>query len=406
MKILFLLLSLNEEQKGGGMYLSLFREFAKHGHEVTVMAPDNNHQKSFESNEYSVKVIRVGSTATQGVSSMIKKGLALTMLPHYYKIAYKQFLNNDKFDWVVMPTPPITLSRFVGYVKQQSGAKFYLILRDIHPQSVWSIGLLHNKLEYKFLDRKAKIGYSTADLIGCMSKGNIDFIKGLYPGLKIGEPVLLYNWVTEPPKTKSDPTLRPRLGLVSKFVALFGGNLGKGQRIENIAFLSEHYLDNPDIVFLIIAKGVEKDRLQQIAEENKLTNIRFMDFMPQADYLNLTKSVDLGLVSINENYRVPTCPSKAVSYMAAGVPVFAMINPGNDYGQVIEDCGAGYWTVGSDKDRTIELFDQLYKDNDLRKRMSEAGRKFYRENCTPQKAYETMMNQMNNNRYVKGKEKI
>lgn len=397
MKILFLLLSLNEEQKGGGMYLSLFREFAKNGHDITVMAPDNNHQKTYESNEYGVRVIRVDSTATQGVSSMIKKGIALAMLPHYYKKAYKQFLREEKFDWVVMPTPPITLSRFAGYVKQQSGAKFYLILRDIHPQSVWSIGLLHNKLEYKFLDRKARVGYSTADLIGCMSQGNIDFIKGLYTGLKIGEPVLLYNWVTEPLKTEPDPTLRPRLGLDGKFVALFGGNLGKGQRIENIAFLAEHYLSTPDIVFLIIAKGVEKDRLQRIAEEKQLINIRFMDFMPQADYLNLTKSVDLGLVSINENYRVPTCPSKAVSYMAAGVPVFAMINPDNDYGQMIEDSGAGYWAVCSDKERTIELFDKLYKDSGLRKRMSEAGRKFYEENCTPERAYETMIKQMKNN---------
>jgi glycosyltransferase involved in cell wall biosynthesis len=204
----------------------------------------------------------------------------------------------------------------------------------------------------------------------------------------------LYNWVTEPPKSEPDPTLRTRLGLDGKFVALFGGNLGKGQRIENIAYLAEYYIDKTDIVFLIIAKGVEKDKLHQIADEKKLNNIRFMNFMPQKDYLNLTKSVDLGLVSINENYRVPTCPSKAVSYMAAGVPVFAMINPGSDYGQIIEDCGAGYWTVGSDKERTVELFDILYKDSGLRQRMSKSGRKFYEKNCTVEAAYETMISQM------------
>jgi glycosyltransferase involved in cell wall biosynthesis len=293
-----------------------------------------------------------------------------------------------------MPTPPITLSGFVKYVKKRTGAKFYLILRDIHPQSVWSIGLLHNRIEYLFLDRKARTGYKTADLIGCMSQGNIDFIKDQYPGMKMGEGVLLYNWVTEPPKSEPDPTLRTRLGLDGKFVALFGGNLGKGQRIENIAYLAEYYIDKTDIVFLIIAKGVEKDKLHQIADEKKLNNIRFMNFMPQKDYLNLTKSVDLGLVSINENYRVPTCPSKAVSYMAAGVPVFAMINPGSDYGQIIEDCGAGYWTVGSDKERTVELFDILYKDSGLRQRMSKSGRKFYEKNCTVEAAYETMISQM------------
>ena len=116
--------------------------------------------------------------------------------------------------------------------------------------------------------------------------------------------------------------------------------------------------------------------------------------MPQKDYLNLTQSVDLGLVSINEDYRVPTCPSKAVSYMAAGVPVFAMINPGSDYGQIIEDCGAGYWAVGSDKERTIELFNKIYKDKELRQRMREAGLVFYKKYCTVEAAYKTMISQM------------
>lgn len=389
-----MLLDLAPENKDGGMYGNLAEEFHQNGHDVTIIAPDVDHAKSFCSTERGMRVVRVASRETQGVSSMYQKGIALATLPYYFKKGYKKFLARESFDWVVMPTPPITLSGFVKYVKKRTGAKFYLILRDIHPQSVWSIGLLHNRIEYLFLDRKARTGYKTADLIGCMSQGNIDYIKDQYPGMKMGEGVLLYNWVTEPPKSEPDPTLRTRLGLDGKFVALFGGNLGKGQRIENIAYLANHYMNKTDIVFLIIAKGVEKDRLQKIAEEKKLSNIRFMDFMPQKDYLNLTQSVDLGLVSINENYRVPTCPSKAVSYMAAGVPVFAMINPGSDYGQIIEDCGAGYWTVGSDKKRTVELFDKLYEDSELRQHMSNSGRMFYEMNCTVESAYETMISQM------------
>ena len=394
MKILFVLLGLPEKTKGGGMYGTLAEQFQQHGDEVTIIAPDVAHANASCNIERGMRVVRVASKETQGVASMLKKGIALATLPYYYKKAYNKYLSKDKFDWIVMPTPPITLSGFVKYVKKRTGAKFYLILRDIHPQSVWSIGLLHNRIEYWFLDRKARSGYQTADLIGCMSQGNIDFIKDQYPELKMGKGVLLYNWVTEPPKSEPDPTLRPRLSLDGKFVALFGGNLGKGQRIENIVFLAEHYLNKQDIVFLIIAKGVEKDRLQCIAKEKNLTNIRFMDFMPQADYLNLTQSVDLGLVSINEKYSVPTCPSKAVSYMAAGVPVFAMINPGNDYGQIIEESGAGYWAVGSDKERTLELFDKIYSDSELRKRMSEAGRIFYNKMCTVEAAYNTMHSQM------------
>lgn len=394
MKILFVLLELPSENKDGGMYGNLAEKFLQEGHKVTVIAPDVNHASTFDGMERGLRVLRVASKETQGVASMFKKGIALASLPYYFKKAYNKYLAGEQFDWIVMPTPPITLSGFVKYVKKRTGAKFYLILRDIHPQSVWSIGLLHNKLEYKYLDKKARIGYQTADLIGCMSQGNIDFIHNQYPGLQMGKGVLLYNWVTEPPKTVPDPTLRSRLGLDGKFVAMFGGNLGKGQRIENIIYLAEHYSDTSDIVFLIIAKGVEKERLQRIGEEKHLTNIRFVDFMPQNDYLDLTKSVDLGLVSINENYRVPTCPSKAVSYMAAGVPVFAMINPGNDYGQWLEESGAGYWAIGSEKEQIVEKFELIFRDEDLRLQMSKAGKDYYSKYCTPEVAYQTMIKQM------------
>lgn len=394
MKILFLMLELAPDGKGGGMYANLAEEFAKQGHSVTVMAPDVNHAKTFMCNERGFRVLRVGSMATQGVKNMIKKGVALALLPHSYKSAYKKFLKNEKFDWILMPTPPITLSNFVGYVKKMSGANFYLILRDIHPQSIASIGLLKFKWMYRYLDRKARCGYANADLIGCMSPGNIEFVASQYPDLDKSKLVLLYNWLEAPALGDSSGDIRSKFGLSGKFVALFGGTIGYGQRIENIVFLAEHYKSNENVVFLIIGKGVEMVRLKSIAKEKGLGNIRFIDFMPQQDYLNFVRSVDVGLVTINEKYRVPTCPSKAVAYMSLGVPVFAMINPNSDYGQVIENAGAGYWTVGSDKDRTVALFDKMIADVYLRKRMGECGLEFYAKNCTPQVAYSTIMHQM------------
>ncbi len=393
MKILFLMLNMAPEGKGGGMYVNLAEEYVKQGHEVTVMAPDVEHTRCYLNQERNMRVIRINSKQTQGVPNMFKKGLALATLGYFYKKAYNKYLKNEKFDWILMPTPPITLSKFVGYVKRKSGAKFYLILRDIHPQSTWSIGLLHNKLEYRYLDRQARIGYRYADLIGCMSQGNIDFISQQYPYLDKQKLVLLYNWLTD----EQIPVLkdvRKELNLRDKYVVLFGGTIGKAQRIENIELLAEHYKFNAHIVFIVIGKGVEKERLMRIAKEKNMHNIRFFDYMPQQDYLNFIRSVDLGLVSINEQYAVPTCPSKAVSYMSMGIPIFAMINPGSDYGEIIENAGAGYWTVGSDKERAIELFDKIYLNPDIRKSMSVAGRDFYLQYCTTEVTYQTMITQM------------
>lgn len=396
MRILFIMLQLAEENSGGDMYADLAEQLRSCGNDVTIMAPDNEHSKVYLRQERGMRVLRVASRATQGVPNMIRKGIALATLQYYYKKAYKKYLASESFDWIIMPTPPITLSDFVCYVKKKTNAKFYLILRDIHPQSIWSLGLLKYRWMYNYLDRKAINGYKSADLIGCMSQGNIDFIASEYPNLNHRKLVLLYNWL-KPSSSKdhNDADIRGKFGLQNKYVVLFGGTIGRGQRIEDILFLAEHYRDNGNIVFVIIGKGVEKKRLEDESKEKNLNNLRFFDFMPQDDYLMFSRSVDLGLITINEKYAVPTCPSKAIAYMSLGIPIFAMINPNSDYGQWIEDAGAGYWTVGSDLKRTIKLFDKLYDNSELRKKMGESGKKYYMEHCTDQKACETMLNQMN-----------
>lgn len=393
MRILFLLLELPDVGQGSNMYLDLAMEFHNNGHNVTIMAPDNAHCRCQDSLESGIRTIRVNSLPTQGVPNLIKKGIGLATLSYYYKRAYKRYLKQDTFDWVIMPTPPITLAPLASYIKQRTGAKFYLILRDIHPQSVWSIGLLKHKWMYKYLDKKASIGYLAADKIACMSQGNIDFVTKSYPKIDKSKFTILYNWLKDT-NCKYDASILSRYNLDNKYIALFGGTIGLGQRIENILFLADYYKNNLEIVFLVIGKGIEKERLIKLANERKLTNIRFLDYMPQDDYLKFISSVDLGLISINENYAVPTCPSKAISYMSMGIPILAMINSNNDYGQWIENTGGGYWTIGSDKQKTVELFDKLYNNHQLRIEMGKKGRSYYSENCTPYCAYSSIINQM------------
>ena len=325
---------------------------------------------------------------------MLQKGIALATMPYYYKKCYKKYLDKEKFDWVLMPTPPITLGPTVGYIKKKSGAKFYLILRDIHPHSIWSIGLLKYKFMYNYLDKKASYTYQIADLIGCTSQGNIDFVTSHYPTVDKKKFVILHNWLKENVVLAKETSVRNKYGIDDKFMVIFGGTIGKGQRIENLLYLANEYLSNRNIVFVVIGKGVEKDRLMRIARDNSLDNMLFINYMPQEDYLNFVKSADLGLISINEKYVVPTCPLKAASYMSLQIPILAMINANSDYGPWIEKAGAGFWAVGSDKNRVKELFNRLYSNKNLRKQMGTDGYNFYKNNLTVDVVCDKLINQI------------
>jgi len=395
MNIIFLLLQMSEDETASNMYNDLIEEYRINGHNVTVMAPWD--KKTVLGQERGVRTLRVNALPTQNIKSMIKKGVGLALLPRFYKRAYKKHLKNEKFDWIFMPTPPITLIDFVSYVKGRTGAKFYLILRDIHPQSAASIGLIKNKQMYNYLERRAKKGYQVADLIGCMSHGNIEFIANRYTDLDKSKLVLLYNWMKFEEYSKPKVDIRGKYNLGDKVVVLFGGTIGLGQRVENIFDLARHYSSNDSVVFLIVGRGVKKDYLEELVTQAKLKNVRFVDYLPRNEYMDFVKTADIGLISINENYKVPTCPSKAISYMSLKIPMFAMINPNSDYGIFIEDdAKAGYWVVGGDKENTYSQFDKLVTDAKLRKEMGENGYAFYKENLTSEKIYSEIMKQIGN----------
>jgi len=376
------------------MYTDLVEEFRDHGHEVTIMVTDSKIRHTRIGIERGMRTLRIKAMPFVGVKNLIKKGIGMALFPYQYKMAYKHYLNEEQFDWIFMPTPPITLVDFVFYVKYKTNARFYLILRDIHPQSSASLGEIKYQFMIDYLELRAIRGYVIADLIGCMSQSNIDFIANLYPWLDKSKLVLLLNWQKHVDYSESQLDIREKYHLKDKFVAIFGGNIGLGQRIENIYSLAKHYQANPNIVFLIVGKGVKKDELMFMIEKEKLQNVLFIDFLPRAEYLDFLKSMDLGLISINENNAVPTCPSKAVSYMALKIPILAMINSNSDYGIMIENAGAGYWSVGSNKEKVYALFDEIYDNKDLRKEMGNKGYEFYLKYLNSNHAYSKMMDQI------------
>lgn len=394
MNILYVLLHLPEVniEKANGLYIDLAKECLKRGHQITIIGSSLKSTRISE--EGGITVIRVKARKIVGEPNIIKKGIAMALLPYNFNVVYNQTLKDEKFDWVVMPTPPITLIDFVQNVKKKSGAKLYLMLRDIHPQSSWSLGEIPYKWMYKYLDHRSQKGYKEANLIGCMSPRNAEYILEEYPWLDKNKLTVLYNWLQPPMDGRTGIDIREKYGLQGKIIVLFGGNIALGQRIENIADLANHYKDNENVKFVVIGKGIKKKALMDMVNDLKLNNVIFLDFMPQKEYLDFIRNVDIGLISIHENNAAPTCPSKLASYMSMKIPVMAMINRNNDYGKIIEKANAGFWAVASDKEKIYSCFDKLIENPEMRNVMGRDAKEFFLKNMTTDVAATTLLNQM------------
>jgi glycosyltransferase involved in cell wall biosynthesis len=394
MNILFLLLDLPNYFSSSNLYLDLAVEFKNHGHNVFVLAPSKKKEETGRHIHNGINIILVKSLKQTGVKSFLLKGLAQILLPYQFMMAYQKYLTNNSFDLILMPTPPITLIKFVCFAKKRNTkAKFYLILRDIYPQGAADIGLVKSKFVYSFLRRLEIKTYEMADFIGCMSQGNIDYVFSKNSFLEKGKLFLLPNWQkNEFLSSSNDNEIKDKYDLEGKFIVLFGGTIGYAQRIENIIKLASYCEKYENVKIVIIGNGVKKKYLQKLIYESRLQNIILFDHMSRFDYLSFAKEADIGFITIDERFTVPTIPSKTVSYFSLSLPVLAVIDPHTDYPNLLKKSNAGLWSFGGNDIDLFNNFDRLYQNEKLRKEMGENGRRYFERHLTSLKAYENIIN--------------
>ena len=179
----------------GPMYGGLIEEFARNGHDVTVIVPKYTGKTEFQI-ENNINVLYFWSLPLLNIN-IIRKGIANYLLPYLSLYAVKKILNNQSFDLIISPTPPLAYYKAIDFLKKKNPrALFYLILRDILPESARFIGLDKIKPIFNYFRNIEKKNYELADFIGCLSPKNIEFLKEKNPQISISKLELLPNWRT------------------------------------------------------------------------------------------------------------------------------------------------------------------------------------------------------------------
>lgn len=172
MNVLFVSLSAIEDVNSQGIYTDLLKTFRDHGHKVYAIAPREKRTglPTELADLEGVKVLRVAIGNIQK-TNLIEKGISTLTVKSKFLKALNKYLANVKFDLVLYATPPTTISGLVRSIKERTGAKAYLLLKDIFPQNSLDLGMLSERgLKgplYKYFKSTEKSTYEVADWIGC-----------------------------------------------------------------------------------------------------------------------------------------------------------------------------------------------------------------------------------------------
>lgn len=368
MNVLFLSLASIVSLDSKGIYTDLLREFIKNGHSVYILSPVEQMKKNENSviQEPGVQIVKVKTGRIQK-TNIIEKGINTVLIEPRFHRAIKKYFKDIKFDIVLYPTPPITFTNVVEYIKKHDDARSYLMLKDIFPQNAVDIGMLSTKglkgLVYKYFRHKEKKLYAVSDHIGCMSPANVDYLLKHNPEIPREKVEICPNSIEVQDLSltgEEKNNMREKYGLpIDQKIFVYGGNLGKPQGIPFILECLKSQMGNPDAFFLIVGSGTEYSKLEDFFNKWKPANMKLMKSLPKDDYDRMIAACDVGMIFLDHRFTIPNFPSRLLSYMQAKLPVLACTDPNTDIGKIIVDGGFGWWCESNDWKQFHNLIQEI-----------------------------------------------
>lgn len=284
-----------------------------------------------------------------------------------------------------VPTLAISAARRIPFV---------LGIHDVWPEILAATGMLRSRAAARLAAGFARALYERASAISVISPGfKRNLVAKGVPAEKIH---VIPDWVDESiyRPVERDNELAAQLGFAGQFVALYAGNMGPAQDVENVVRAAAFLRGERDIVFALAGDGVDEPRLRELARELKLENLMFLGRQSAARMPDLFAISDALLVTLKRDpYYEIAIPSKVVAYLAGGRPIVCAT--AGESASLVLSSGAGVACAAGDPRALAEAVRRLRDEPaQSREAMGNAGRRLYLASYTNRgllDAYENLL---------------
>lgn len=361
----------------------LVEGLVERGNEVTVLTgkptyprgpyPQGYKFLGIQKEEYrGAKIIRVPelTRGNGGAFGIVKSMLSFLFFGKWY--ARLHSIDADAI--LCFQLSPVTMAIPALFYQKKLGVKYVHWVQDLWPESVTATTNIKGGPAVKWLDKLVTKIYRRADVILVQSKAFEKSIcdKGDFNNKLVFAP----NWAED---SIANGELHPAdCSLPGGFKVMFAGNIGVAQDFENIIKAADLTRDIPDIKWVIVGDGRDREHSEQEVKKLGLGDqVVFMGRHPVNTMPWFFKQADVMLVSLKDEFIFSlTIPSKVQAYMASGKPIVTMLN--GEGSRVIEEAGCGLTAKSCDYQTLAENVKKLYSmGKEERSAMGVAGRSYY-----------------------------
>jgi glycosyltransferase involved in cell wall biosynthesis len=373
LRVLYIATSFPEPDKGATIYTDLAEALNEAGHEITVAVSEQakNKQRTEMKKERGFDVLRIVTGNYYDVG-FIEKGITTLKIPMLMKKGIKNYLGKREFDFILFESPPVTNAGLVAWAKKQFNCPSYLMLKDIFPQNAIDLGIIKEKsiLHHFFRKKETKL-LQIADYIGCMSNANKHYVLKHNSWIDASKVEIFPNTKTLTNNLAvNELPMRDQFGIPKdSCVFLFGGNMGRPQYIDFLCEVIKGCQNEQNMYYLFIGRGTDRYKLEKTIDENGIDNALVIENLARADYEQITKECDVGLIVLDPRFSIPNYPSRILSYMEYAKPVIAATDNVTDLKELIKEANCGEWVWSGDVNSFINKAKEMSKS----KRLAELG---------------------------------
>src|ERR1700686_908559 len=271
----------------------LSRHWVRAGHDVTVLTGFPNHPTGTLALDYRKQFRRlVMKEEIDGVKVVRTWLLPLpNRKPHERMLNYSSFcvsaavtgLFLSRPDVVIASSPQLLVGLSGWWIARWKHVPFVFEVRDLWPESLSAVGMGNdNSLLHRSLGTIADFLYRRSDRVVVVTPAFEEFLVARR-GVSRDKISVVENGVETDLFAPDAATDRRReLRAEGKFIVSYIGTMGMAHGLETIIAAALQLRDaNPEIVFLILGEGADKQRLLAMAEERNLHNLRFVDQQPR-----------------------------------------------------------------------------------------------------------------------------
>ncbi len=224
-----------------------------------------------------------------------------------------------KYDVIIAISPPLQSGIYPALHKLIKRVPFIFHIQDLQVDAAKNLGLITSKPLLYALELFEKCILRMASRVSTISEGMKEKI--LSKNIDPKNVMMIPNWanidgIKPLPKELS---LKGELGFSEEDrIILYSGNIGEKQGLEMVIDVAEKLQNHPNIHFVFAGAGASRERLKNLAESKKLTNLRFLPLQPMEKFSAMLAMADIHLVIQKRAASDLVMPSKLVNILSAG----------------------------------------------------------------------------------------